>query len=226
MKNRLLLPVTLLLLCVASLAIQQIGWKTSRRDTVLDTFINAPGLVAKSESADELVLVRTSDSEFLKGSGANPPGEQAEAESTPAEAGTPAEPRAGSERDGKEVREPEIAGADGKEFKEVLDPKGLPPIAAGEATEGGGGGVGGFGGGGGGGPANEVAAFTEVREVEKEDEVFITNTDVINKTVIRTVPEVPPVVPVPEAGSALTGLGVAAVIFASFLRRQRQGSAV
>jgi hypothetical protein len=224
MKNRLLLAVTLLLLFVASLAIQQIDWKTSRRDTVLDTFINAPGSVAKSPSADELVLVRTSDSEFLKGSDANPPGEQAEAESTPAEEGTPAEPRAGSERDGKEVREPEIAGADGKEFKEVLDAKGLPPIAAGEATEGGGGGGGGFGGGGGGGgPANEVAAFTEVREVEKEDEVFITTTDVINKTVIRTVHDVQPV---PEGGSALTGLGVAAVIFASFLRRRRQESAV
>ena len=225
MQNRFLVPLALLLFCVACLAIQRLGWETRGKDTASGVLIGEP-----EPLGSELVLVRTSDSEFLKESAAHPPSEHAAAESTPAEAGTSGVARAGSdgksaviEGDGKEVREPEIAGADGKEFKEVLDPKELAPIAAGEATEVGGGGGGFGGGGGGGGPANEVAAFTEVREVEKEEETIITTTDVINKTVIRTVPEVPPVVPVPEAGSALSGLGVAAVIFTSFLRRWRPG---
>lgn len=247
MKNRTLVALALLLLGAVWLALQQIS-RTQPGTGVISESVIAnpdPGVLQKSPLIGELVLVRTPDSEYL----IEPPatlatpvgteGELAEAASTNTAAAADAGPSAAEgdgrtvamEDDAKEIKDFETSGPDGKEFKETVDPKWLPPIAEGEAAGsaggGGGGGIGGGGGGGGGGRASEVAAFTDVSEVETSSDTIIDTTTpvVIQRTIIRNVPRTAPVTPVPEPGNAFAGLALAALALSAFLRRQRTGAA-
>lgn len=240
MKNRSLLLLALLLFAALSLAVQQFGKSSSGSALVL----GAPEMAAASKSplVGDWTLVRTPDAEFLNEAPVNPPGEPVasgnaaepggEAAEAPADAVAAAKVGNGVDGDAKEVKELEGSGGDGKdfkEFKEIIDPKGLPPIAdgvaAGGPAGGGGGGGGGFGGGGGGGAIpGEVMAFEEEIEVGGDSDTIFQygGNSVTERTIIRTVMKTtPPVTPVPEAGSALSGLAAVGCAIAAMLRRSR-----
>jgi hypothetical protein len=233
MKNRLLVPFALLFLGAACLSLFHKG-DADPASTMGIGELTSP-LMSGSPLSGELVLVRTPDEEFLNP--ASDPAESdasqiddAESDSGQEDAAVPTAAVAAAATEGggdaKETLALEVAGPDGKQAKEMIDPKWLPPIADGSEAGGVvGGGVGGFGGGGGGAIPGEVAAFTQTTETEKDGQTVILpgRTTVINRTLIRTVPQTTPVTPVPEAGGALTGIAAGAIAFAALLRRQRAG---
>lgn len=238
MLNRLLVFLALLLAAAVWAVIQHTGRAPAIASRSIGFAISDPAVVSapKAPLAGELFLVKAADPELATAPADQLSGQVADTAATNSEpAGMPLatvaseddETSAASLRDGKEIKEVVAAETDGKEFKEIIDPKSLPPIAEGGGAEGGpgGGGGGGFGAGGrGGGPANEVAAFREVRVIEKEgDGIAAANSGrgVINRTIVRPVPPAELVIPVPEPGSAPAGFGVSAVVFAALVGRRR-----
>lgn len=161
--------------------------------------------------------------------GATAPAEETSAEASGAESAEPSKTADAMEGDGTQV-----AGlaSGGKEFKEFVDYKELEPILAGGEDEAVSGGVGGVGGGGGGaGGRVDLAGPPEAGETESDPEIVINTPPpvVITKTIIRNTPPgaspaPPTALPVPEPGSALVGLAVAAMAFGSLARRFRPAS--